>query len=201
LILFFHPALHKSQVNRHLIAAAEAVDGVSVRHQYELYPDYLIDVKAEQDALVAHDIIILHHPFYWYSAPSLAKEWLDLVLEIGWAFGEGGTALLGKRLMQAVTCGGSAEIYCCGGRHLHSVREFLLPFEESARLCGMTYLAPFIVYGTGNLRSAEEVAPHARDYAAVLEAMRDGRLDLEKAVKLQWLNEDLSALITTPSPP
>jgi len=201
LILFFHPALHKSQVNRRLIAAAEAVDGVTVRHQYELYPDYLIDVKAEQDELAAHDIIILQHPFYWYSAPSLVKEWLDLVLEIGWAFGEGGTALSGKHLLQAVTCGGSAEIYCCGGRHLHSVREFLLPFEESARLCGMIYLAPFIVHGTGNLKSAADVAPHAEAYAAVLEALRDGRLDLAKAAQLQWLNEDPGALITTPLPP
>jgi glutathione-regulated potassium-efflux system ancillary protein KefG len=201
LIQFFHPALHKSQVNRHLITAAEKVDGVTVRHLYELYPDYLIDVRAEQELLMAHDIIVLHHPFYWYSAPSLVKEWLDLVLEHGWAYGEGGNALQGKHLMQAVTCGGSAEVYCSSGSNHHSVRDFLLPFEQSARLCGMTYLAPFIVHGTGNLKSAAEVAPHAHGYAAVLAALRDGRVDLERAATLPWLNADLGTLITPPSQP
>jgi glutathione-regulated potassium-efflux system ancillary protein KefG len=201
LILFAHPALHKSVVNRHLIAAAERVAGVTVRHLYELYPDYLIDVKAEQELLEAHDVIILHHPFYWYSAPSLVKEWLDLVLEHGWAYGEGGTALRGKHLLQAITCGGSAEVYCSSGRNLHTVREFLLPFEQSARLCGMTYLAPFIVHGTGSLKSAAEVAPHARDYVAVLEALRNGRIDLGNAATLCWLNENLGVLIETNSLP
>ena len=201
LILFAHPALHKSLVNRHLIAAAEEVAGVTVRHLYELYPDYLIDVKVEQELLEAHDIIILHHPFYWYGAPSLVKEWLDLVLEHGWAYGESGTALQGKHLLQAVTCGGSAEVYCSSGRNLHSVRDFLLPFEQSARLCGMTYLAPFIVHGTGNLKSASEVAPHVRDYVAVLEALRDGRIDLDKAATLSWLNENPESLIETKALP
>jgi glutathione-regulated potassium-efflux system ancillary protein KefG len=198
LILFAHPALHKSQVNRHLIAAAETVEGVTVRDLYEIYPDYLIDVKAEQELLVAHDIIILHHPFYWYSAPSLVKEWLDLVLEHGWAYGDGANALQGKYLMQTVTCGGSAEIYCSSGRNLHSVREFLLPFEQSARLCGLTYLAPFVVHGTGNLKEAAAVLPHAHSYVAVLAALRDGRIDLARAATLSCLNANLDTLIETP---
>lgn len=200
LILFSHPALHKSQVNRHLIAAAEEVAGVTVRHLYEIYPDYLIDVRAEQELLVAHDLIILHHPFYWYGAPSLVKEWMDLVLEHGWAYGEGGTALRGKYMMQAVTCGGSVEIYSSTGRNLNTVREFLLPFEQSARLCGMTYLAPFVVHGTGHLNSAADVEPHARDYAELLAALRDGRIDLAKAATLPWINENPGAIITQPSP-
>jgi len=123
------------------------------------------------------------------------------VLEHGWAYGQGGTALKGKYLLQAVTCGGSAEVYCSSGRNLHSVRDFLLPFEQSARLCGMTYLAPFIVHGTGNLKSPAEVEPHARDYTALLEALRDGRINLDKAATLSWLNENPATLIQTNDPP
>lgn len=189
LILFAHPAPHKSVVNRHLIAAAEGVDGVTVRHLYEIYPDFLIDVKAEQQLLAAHDLLILQHPFYWYSAPSLIKEWMDLVLEYGWAYGEGGKALHGKLLMQAVTCGGGVEVYCSTGRNLRSVREYLLPFEQSARLCGMTYLAPFVVHGAGAMKTAADVAPHAGDYAVLLRELRDGGVDLEKAAALSWINE------------
>jgi glutathione-regulated potassium-efflux system ancillary protein KefG len=188
LVLFAHPAPHKSVVNKRLVAAAESADGVTVRHLYELYPDFLIDVQDEQALLSSHDIIILQHPFYWYSAPSIVKEWLDLVLEHGWAYGKGGTALQGKILMQAVTCGGGLEVYCSGGRNRRTVREFLIPFEQSALLCGMTYLAPFVVHGTGDLKSAADVDGFASTYVSLLEALRDGRVDLQKAAEASWIN-------------
>jgi glutathione-regulated potassium-efflux system ancillary protein KefG len=194
LLLFAHPSLHKSRVNRHLIAAAEKVEGVTVRHLYELYPDFMIDVEAEQELLRQHAVIVLQHPLFWYSSPSLVKEWLDLVLQYGWAYGENGTALRGKTFMQAVTCGGSAEVYCRAGRHGHSVRDFLLPFEQSARLCGMRYLAPFVVFGAGSLASADDVRPHAESYVGILEGLRDGRIDLDSAEARTCLNTDLPAI-------
>lgn len=88
LILFAHPALENSRVNRYLIQAVEGLDSVTVHDLYEMYPDFHIDVKVEQDLLLAHDIIIFHHPFYWYSTPAIMKEWLDLVLEHGFAYGD-----------------------------------------------------------------------------------------------------------------
>ena len=60
---------------------------------YAAYPDFMIDVKREQQLLLDHDIIVLQHPFYWYSSPAIIKEWLDLVLENGWAYGTGGSNL------------------------------------------------------------------------------------------------------------
>lgn len=195
LLLFAHPSLHKSRVNRHLIAAAEKVEGVTVRHLYELYPDFMIDVEAEQELLRQHDVIVLQHPLFWYSCPSLVKEWLDLVLQYGWAYGENGTALQGKTFLQAVTCGGSAEVYCGAGRHGHSVRDFLLPFEQSARLCGMRYLAPFVVFGAGGLSGVDDVRPHAEAYVKVLKALRDGKIDRDSAEARTCLNTDLSAII------
>ncbi len=89
LILFAHPALEKSRVNRQLIRSIHGLDGVTIHDLYETYPDFNIQVKAEQDLLLAHDIIVFHHPFYWYSSPALLKEWQDLVLEYGFAYGEG----------------------------------------------------------------------------------------------------------------
>lgn len=194
LLLHAHPAPHKSHANRLLLEAARRVEGVTVHRLYEVYPDYLIDVPVEQRLLEEHDVIVLMHPFYWYSAPSLVKEWLDLVLQHGWAYGEGGHALKGKLLLQAVTCGGSLEVYCSAGRHGHTVRDFLLPFEQTARLCGMTYLAPFIVHGVGSLLEDGQMAAHTRDFAAVLTALRDGTLDVPAAAGRPWLNENLSSL-------
>lgn len=199
LLLHAHPAPHKSSGNRQLLNAARQVEGVTVRQLYELYPDFLIDVPEEQELLAAHDVVVLQHPFYWYSAPALMKEWLDLVLQHGWAYGEGGTALQGKTLLQAVTCGGSIDVYCSAGRHGHSVREFLLPFAQTARLCGMRYLAPFVVHGIGGLQSAELLAPYVRDFVSVLTALRDDTLDIHTAMGRPWLNADLATLIRTES--
>jgi len=83
LILFAHPALEKSRVNRRLVAAVQGLEGVTFHDLYEAYPDFYIDVKHEQRLLEAHDIIAFQHPLYWYSTPSLLKEWQDLVLEHG----------------------------------------------------------------------------------------------------------------------
>jgi glutathione-regulated potassium-efflux system ancillary protein KefG len=188
LILFAHPAPHKSLVNRHLVAAAEEIEGITVRHLYEIYPDFLIDVRAEQKLLEQHDVIILQHPFYWYSSPAIVKEWLDLVLEPGWAYGEGGTALQGKRLLQAVTCGGGVDAYCSTGRNCHSVRDFLLPFEQSAALCGMTYLPPFVVHGAVALKTAADLEPHLRSYQKLLQLLREDALDMDKLADLSWIN-------------
>jgi glutathione-regulated potassium-efflux system ancillary protein KefG len=193
LLLFAHPALHKSRANRALFAAAQEVDGLTVRNLYEIYPDFLIEVPAEQRLLESHDVVVLQHPFYWYSAPSLVKEWLDLVFQPGWAYGEGGVALRGKVMLQAVTTGGSAEVYCESGRHGHTVRDFLLPYEQSARLCGMRYLAPFVVHGVGHLDDAA-LAAQSRDYARVLSSLREGTLDLEAATAARCLNVPGSVL-------
>ena len=56
---------------------------------YEKYPDFNIDVDYEKKLLEKNQIIIWQHPFYWYSAPPLLKQWIDLVLEFGWAYGPG----------------------------------------------------------------------------------------------------------------
>lgn len=200
LLLHAHPAPHKSHANRLLLAAARRVEGVTVRELYELYPDFLIDVAAEQQLLSEHDVVVFQHPFYWYSAPSLMKEWLDLVLQHGWAYGEGGVALRGKTTLHAITCGGSPEVYCSSGRHGHSVRDFLLPFEQTACLCGMTCLAPFVVHGVGSLQSDAQMAPHTDAYAILLTALRDGTLNLSAAAASPWLNADLASLIGPPSP-
>ena len=137
LILFAHPALSRSRVNRTLIRGIDTIDGVTFRDLYEIYPEFGIDVEAEQELLIAHDTIIFHHPFYWYSIPAILKEWQDLVLEHGWAYGSEGVALAGKRFFCVVTTGGAGEAYQTGGYNRFTIRELLSPIEQTAYLCGM----------------------------------------------------------------
>ncbi|MGM9905783.1 NAD(P)H-dependent oxidoreductase, partial [Lactobacillus sp.] len=109
-IFLFHPDLTASKVNRALAAAASEA-GFEVRDLYRLYPDWEIDVQAEQAAMEASDRIVLQFPMYWYSCPPLLKKWEDLVLEYGWAYGSTGTKLHGKELLLAVSPGAPADNY------------------------------------------------------------------------------------------
>ena len=181
LILFAHPMLERSRVNRRLIDGIRGLDDVTVHDLYEEYPTFGIDVPREQALLLAHDVIVLHHPFYWYSAPALLKEWMDLVLELGWAYGPGGVALHGKLMMNAITTGGTAEAYRTGGKNRFTMRELLAPFDQSAHLCGMTYLAPFVVHGALRLGDDDDVGPHVSAYRTLLTALRDDTIDLGRA--------------------
>lgn len=176
LVLFAHPAFHRSRVQRALLSAARAVDGVTVHDVYEAYPDFDIDVPHEQGLLTAHDVIVWQHPLFWYSTPAIVKQWEDLVLEHGWAYGRDGRALHGKTWLHAVSAGGGEAAYTPEGRNRHSVARLLAPLEQTAVLCGMTWLPPFVVHGT-HVLDADGIAGYAAEYAGVLGALRDGRLD------------------------
>ena len=91
LVLHAHPRSNASVVQRAMLRAIAGLDGVTLVDLYADYPDFDIDVAREQQRLLAHDVIVLQHPFYWYSSPAIIKEWQDLVLENGWAYGPGGT--------------------------------------------------------------------------------------------------------------
>jgi glutathione-regulated potassium-efflux system ancillary protein KefG len=196
LVLFAHPALQKSRVNRVLAHGIDRMEGITFHDLYEAYPDLGIDVAAEQELLLAHDVIVFHHPFFWYSTPAILKEWQDLVLEHGWAYGREGTALRNKIMLNAVTTGGGEAAYEPGGHNGHTVREFLAPIEQTARLCGMTYLAPFVAHGTHSM-AAERISGHAQEYRRLLVALRDDQLDVEAAADphLPFMNRDLDRLL------
>ena len=122
LILFAHPAFHKSRVNKKMINEINEIEGITFINLYEEYPDFQIDISKEQDLLLNHDIIIWHHPFYWYSAPAILKEWIDLVLQHGFAYGRMGTALKNKQVLSVITTGGRREAYQTEGFNQYTMQ-------------------------------------------------------------------------------
>lgn len=193
LILFAHPALERSRVNARLVDAVQDLSGVTFHDLYEAYPEFDIDVAREQGLLDAHSTIILQHPFLWYSTPALVKQWEDLVLQHGWAYGTAGTALAGKRLLSVVSTGGPEDAYCETGTHGASMPELLSPLRRTFELCGMDYLPPFIVHGALGM-TRDEIDRHAADYRRVVEGLRDGTLDLKRARQRTRLNAALDDL-------
>ncbi len=172
LVLYAHPDPPASRVNQAMAEAAGDVAGVTVRDLYARYPDFFIDVPAEQELLTAADIIVFHHPLQWYGSPPLLKEWIDRVLTRGWAYGRGATVLRGKSVLSAVSTGGEREAYQRDGFHGYTVAEFLRPFERTATLCGMRYLDPFVFYGAYQTNAAQ-VRDHADAYRRHLTQLRD----------------------------
>ena len=198
-MLFAHPALEKSRVNRRLVAEVRDVAGVTFHDLYEAYPDFDVDVRREQQLLGGHDVVVLQHPFYWYSTPALVKQWEDLVLEHGWAYGTGGRALRGKWWLSALTTGGRESAYRPNGLNRFTIRELLAPLEQTARLCGMEFLPPFVVHGTHRLET-DGVEKAAREYRCALEALRDDRVDLQAARLHPYLNTRLDDVVRLPAP-
>jgi len=194
LILFAHPALEKSRVNRVLIRPIQAMDGVTFHDLYEEYPDFDINVKREQQLLLDHSIVVFHHPLFWYSMPSILQEWQCLVLEHGWAYGHEGIMLRGKKMLSAITTGGSETAYQREGYNHITIGEILAPVRQTAHLCGMDYLPPFVVHGTHGM-TPSDIEQHSRDYGRLIEAFRDNRLDLDAARKLPRLNVNLDDIV------
>ena len=199
LVLFAHPRPDRSEVNVVLSKAAARVDGVTVVDLYADYPTFEIDVEREQQRLLDHDVIVFQHPVYWYSSPALLKEWQDLVLEYGFAYGEGGTALEGKVLLNAVSAGARRDVYAREGGYEYELKDFFAPFEQTAKLCRMRYLPPFALFAAGHALDEDRMNEHVRAYTTLLEALVQERLDLDRAEEQATLSDSLESLISAPA--
>jgi glutathione-regulated potassium-efflux system ancillary protein KefG len=195
LILFVHPRLERSANNSLMISHIPAIPEITFHDLYELYPDFNIDIEKEKRLLAAHQIIIWHHPFYWYSAPPLLKQWIDLVLEFGWAYGPGGNALEGKIIFNCITLGGPRSAYTREGYNRFTVEELLYPLSQTAYLCKMDYLPPFAMHGTHRI-SDDEKNSEARYYGILLEKLVAGEFSVDEIKTHTYLN-DWVANVTT----
>ena len=182
LVLTAHPDLRLSRVNGLLLEgarelAARAGGALEVRDLYALYPDYLIDVAAEQAAAERARLIVWQHPIHWYSMPPLMKLWVDEVLALGWAYGAGpdgrpARALGGRDLWLVASTGGPESAYSPRGYNRYFFDAFLPPYEQTAALCGLRFLPPLLLHGA--LAAAREaVEAHAHSYVERLERYPD----------------------------
>lgn len=160
LVISGHPNLDNSFANREILMQLQTkLPQAEVVRLDLLYPNYHIDVSAEQNRLLNANTIILQFPFYWYSYPALLKKWIDDVFVYGFAHGETGDKLKGKNLLLSFTTGESAEQYQAEGKMHYTVEQFLPAFKQLAFLCQMQWRDP--VYSQGmmtipNVSTAEQ---------------------------------------------
>ena len=170
-VIHAHPYPGRSRANRVLADALRGTPKLDLRCLYDLYPDFDIDVEAEQHALAQAHLVVWMHPIYWYTVPGLMKHWFDKVLAHGWAYGEGGTALEGKHCLWVPTTGGDENAYTPGGMHAHPFASFMPVVEQTARFCGMRWEPPLVVHGAHVITDAR-LAEHAADLEARLAPWR-----------------------------
>lgn len=197
LVLYAHPSQHRSEVNQTLFKAAANIEHVTTIDLYGEYPTFNINIDREQQRLLDHDIIVFQFPLYWYSSPALLKEWQDLVLEYGFAYGQDGNALQGKVFFCATTAGGKAEAYQTDGYNHFTIRELFHPFEQTASLTGMHYLAPFALFGSRTALEEGRIESHVQRWERLLTALTRDQLDLEQASKVEKLTHVLDQLIAS----
>lgn len=167
LINIFHPNLAKSRGTRLIIEELRQLEDATIRDVQNECQNWKINVAHEQELLLAHDLIVFQHPFYWYNCPPLMKLWLDEVLTQGFAYPPGvGDALRGKYWLSSITTGGAVDAYRSGGFNNWTISELLRPFQQTAFLAGMIWLPPLVMHsvlppgitGFRNIKDDEIVA-------------------------------------------
>lgn len=155
LVIAAHPDLKRSVINKNLLNSLGG-QGIGVIDLYQRYGEStfhgLPEALLAQDRLklVEAKAVVLQFPFYWYSMPSLLKQWLDDILLNGWAH-HGGIegkqyALAGKPLLIALTTGGAERSYGPAGYNMHFMSDFMPSFVQMARTCRMHFVEPFYAH-------------------------------------------------------
>ena len=189
LVILSHPKLEESIANKKIAEELQKKENVEVRDIFALYPDYQIDVEAEQKALLTADTVIFQYPFWWYNMPAILKVWFDEVFCFNFAFGPEGDKLKGKNFLLSFTIGGPADAYTPLGYNHFRVEEFTKPMEQTAYLAQMNYLAPVyehgMVYIPGVYNTKEAVEERALQQTVQIIEILDGLENENPEIKIK----------------
>jgi len=168
LIILAHPNFDKSFANRTIVEELQNSNlDIVIRNIHNLYPDYKINAKAEQDALLRHQTIVFQYPFYWYNMPAILKHWFDIVFEYQFAYGSNGDKLKNKNFVSSFTVGAPEKEYHTLGEHHFRVSEFCKNLEQTAYYAQMNYIDPIYFHGTSLAAgyTVDEIKNNAKNHA------------------------------------
>jgi len=168
LIILAHPNFDQSFANKTIIEELQKSNlELEIRNLYNLYPDFNIDMKVEQEALLRHQTIVFQYPFYWLNITPMLKQWFDLVFEYQFAYGSKGDKLKGKDFLPSFTVGSPEEAYRPLGKHHFRIYEFCKNMEQLAYYSQMNYIDPIYFHGTSlNVGyTVDDVRNRAKDHA------------------------------------
>lgn len=162
-LLLSHPALSQSVANKALSDVAARFPEVQIINLY----DNDFDTDAQVKAIDKASAVIFQFPFYWASAPSQLKKWIDEVFT-----GIAGTGVVkNKPLLVVTTTASEYEAYRSGGRNKFTIDELLRPYQMLANHSGMIWQTPLAVYGMATDEAVQNLNKGADEYRKRIESL------------------------------
>lgn len=170
LIISGHPNLDNSHANKTILDTLKhTFEHIEIRELSRLYPNFQIDVEAEQAALIKADIVVFQFPFYWYSIPGLLKHWIDQVFTYNFAYGSQGDKLKNKKFLLSFTIGAPADSYDPLSYNHFSIEEMIRPLQQTAYLSGMIFHKPIythnMIYIPGVYNELSDILQRSHEHA------------------------------------
>ncbi len=189
-MILAHPNLKDSVANKHISTEIAAqFNHFEISDIFNQYPDFKIDVEAEQAKLLAADTIIFQFPFFWYNMPAILKQWFDEVFSFNFAYGSKGDKLRGKNFLLSITVGGPEEAYTPIGYNHFAIEELIKPLQQTAYLSQMNYLKPVYTHGLtyvpGVYNTKEVVLQRADNHIKKLAAVLEGITNTSAEVRIE----------------
>ncbi|MGI2260705.1 NAD(P)H-dependent oxidoreductase [Shewanella sp. GXUN23E] len=153
LLISGHPNLQASVANQAILALLADEPHIIVRKLDQLYPDYRIDIAAEQQALLAADTVIFQFPLYWSTYPAILKIWFDEVFTYNFAFGPAGDKLKNKKVILSITCGATAQSYHPGEFNFLPLSQYLQAAVHPIKAAQMTIVDEVITFEMNSTES------------------------------------------------
>lgn len=155
LLILAHPYYAQLIANKTIVnELIKTYPDLEVRDIFQLYPDYKIDVSAEQEALLRHDTIILQYPMFWFNMPAILKLWFDEVFTYQFAYGSQGDKLKDKKVIISMTVGQKEANMVNDQENL--IDSFLKAVQHSIQYTQMQLSSTFLLYDVSPLSDNPE---------------------------------------------
>ncbi|HPY80392.1 MAG TPA: NAD(P)H-dependent oxidoreductase [Bacteroidales bacterium] len=162
-IFVAHPNLKESTANAALLKEVRNVSAVKIVDLYD-NPKKGFNIEEHTQIVREASAIVLQFPFYFASAPSQMKKWID---EVFYTFTQT-DIIKGKPLLIVTTTGSEESSYRSGGRNLFTMDELLRPYQLMCIYSGMEWKTPFVVYGMSTNEAEANLAEGCKEYKNVL---------------------------------
>ncbi|MGP4771038.1 NAD(P)H-dependent oxidoreductase [Acinetobacter sp. PFS20] len=157
LLILAHPYYAQSIANKTIVnELIKTYPDLEVRDIFQLYPDYKINVIAEQEALLRHDTIILQYPMFWFNMPAILKLWFDEVFTYQFAYGSQGDKLKDKKVIISMTVGQTEANMVNDQENL--IDSFLKAVQHSIQYTQMQLSGTYLLYDVSPLSGNPESA-------------------------------------------
>lgn len=164
LVLLAHPDISNSTANRLLAESVMSLSDVTLVDLYKIVSTPF-DTAYFERLFQEVSAVVFQFPFYWASAPSRLKQWIDEVFT-----GFSKTPLVqGKPLMIVTTAASPLSAYRSGGRNCFTVDELLRPFQMTAIHSGMEWQTPVVIYGLATPDGESNLSKGRIEYIAAVE--------------------------------